>query len=259
MAEAGTTTRRERLREEATRDLVEAALDQLREVGAEALSLRAVAREVGMSPAGVYRYFDGRDELLTALIAQGFDDLADHLFAATGADEDVIGGHGRPAPPIAERIDPLDRPGAALAAVCRAYRGWALGRPNEFGLLYGDPVRGYAAPVDGVTTIANSRVARAMIAPVVAAHLAGRLDVGPAYRGLDDDPGGRRLAADVERVTGEALPGGVALRAIGAWARLHGVVSMEVFNQLTWLYPDGAEALFEAELTTHLRDLGLEP
>lgn len=233
-------------------------MTQLREVGAEDLSLRAIAREVGMSPAGLYRYFDGRDALLTALITEGFDDLADHLFAALDESGLVEASHGRRAPEVPEIAPPGATAATRQAALCRAYRAWGRAHPNEFGLLYGDPVRGYAAPEGGVTVTANTRVSRAMLTPLVEAHLAGRLRIPPSYAAITDDPGARRLADDITEIVGAQITPGPALMMIGAWARLHGVVSLEVFGQFRWLYADDAAPLFEAEIASMLRDLGLD-
>lgn len=250
-------TRTERQRAQLVRDVKDAALAQLRDVGAEDLSLRAIARDVGMSPAGLYRYFDGRDALVTALIAEGFDDLADHLFTAIGLDDLVEAAHGRPPAEVPEVVAPDAPPADRMLALARAYREWGLVHPNEFGLLYGDPVRGYAAPDGGVTVAANTRVSRAMLTPLVEALLTGRLRVAPAYASIRDDPGGERLAADIAGIVGHDVGPGAALAMIGAWARLHGVVSLEVFGQFHWLYPDRATPLFEAEVATMVDDLGL--
>jgi AcrR family transcriptional regulator len=128
-------TARERVRAELTAEITEAARRQLAEVGAAALSLRAVARELGMASSAVYRYFPSRDDLLTRLIIDGYDDLG---AAAEAAD--------RPSAAPAER----------WLTVCRAVRDWAKAHPHEYALLYGSPVPGYEAPKD--TVPAASRV-----------------------------------------------------------------------------------------------------
>src|SRR5204863_7108285 len=121
------TTARERIRAELTAEIANAARRQLAEVGAAALSLRAVARELGMASSALYRYFPSRDDLLTRLIIDGYDDLG---AAAEPAD------------------DPTAPPGERWRAVCRAVRTWALAHPHEYALLYGSPVPGYRAPAD---------------------------------------------------------------------------------------------------------------
>jgi len=111
-------TARERVRAELTADIADAARRQLAEVGAAALSLRAVARELGMVSSAVYRYFPSRDDLLTRLIIDGYDDLG---ATAEAADR------------------PSALPTERWLAVCRAVRGWAKAHPHEYALLYGSP------------------------------------------------------------------------------------------------------------------------
>src|SRR3954451_18833590 len=128
------TTARERARAELTAEITDLARGQLATVGAAGLSLRAVAREVGMASSAVYRYFASRDELLTRLIIDGYDALG---AAAEAADD--------PAAPPRER----------WLAVCRAVRSWAREHPHEYALLYGSPVPGYRAPQDTVPAAAR--------------------------------------------------------------------------------------------------------
>lgn len=247
-------TRAEEQRRTLVRDVKDAARSQLRDVGAESLSLRGIARDVGMSPAGLYRYFDGRDAILTALIEEGYDDLADHCFHALGQDDLVLARHGRPRPdgPV---VDPDASFRDQQRAVALAYRRWSLAHPNEFGLLYGNPVRGYAAPAGGVTVTANRRLAQAMLTAMIGAFGAGTLRVPDRYTALVSDDGGRVLAEDIASIAGVDVGAAAALRMIGAWARLHGLVSLEVFNQLHWLYPDDARPFAEVEIEAQLDDV----
>lgn len=90
------------------------------------LSLRAVARDMGMVSSAIYRYFPSRDDLLTALILEAYDALGDAVEAADAAvGRDDLRGRWH--------------------AVCRAARAWALAHPAEYALIYGSPVPGYAA------------------------------------------------------------------------------------------------------------------
>jgi len=119
-------TARARVRAELTAEIVAAASEELAEVGAASLSLRAVARRLGMAPSALYRYFPSRDSLLTALIVEAYESVG---AAAEGAAAQAPGG-------------PMDR----WLAVCRAVRAWAGAHPHQWALIYGSPVPGYAAP-----------------------------------------------------------------------------------------------------------------
>lgn len=223
-------TRRERARAETVAQILDAARTQLREVGAAQLSLRAVAGALGMSPAGLYRYYDSREALLTALIAEGFGALADAVERA--------------------RDEAGDDPGDGLLAAALGFRAWGIAHPQEFGLLYGDPVPGYAAPADGPTSVASRRVGAALLTPLVLAWRAGRLRVGSGAGAEPGDPAARRWAATLD----PAVPPAVAATILAAWTRLHGLVVLEVFGHLRWLGPDTGP-LAEAQLRALVAEL----
>ena len=152
-----TATRRQQRRTATLADIKAAALRQLRDVGPAALSLRAVAAELEMSAGALYRYYDGRDGLLTELITDGFADLA----AALTRVRDQHDGDD-----IAD----------ALFAVSMAYRRWAMQHPHEFALLYGTPIPDYAAPVDGPTSMASRSVGQVFIPLLIDGWRAGEAD-----------------------------------------------------------------------------------
>lgn len=256
-AQLPTTGRRARARQRTWAELRAAALTELQEVGPSGLALRAVARRVGMSPAGLYRYVDSRDALLTALIADAFDDLADHLEAALGvgssAPGDADAAVARPLPVVAEVVGP-DRPVAErLIAVGLAYRAWAVAHPNEFGLLFGTPIPGYAAPAGGPTVRAMTRVGAALARPLVEASAAGRLRIHPELL----TPPVRGPLGGMDPVLPPGTDPGLGPLLLLAWGRLHGQVSLEVFGHHAWLYPDGCEPLLRADLQRTLVDLGM--
>ena len=130
-------TARERVREELTREITEIARSQLATEGAAGLSLRAVAREMGMVSSAIYRYFPSRDDLLTALIIDGYNAIG---VAAEQADAAC----------------PADDHAGRLIAVCRAVRDWALAHPHEYALVYGSPVPGYQAPQQTIAPAARA-------------------------------------------------------------------------------------------------------
>jgi AcrR family transcriptional regulator len=207
------TSARERVRTELTAEITAAARRQLAEVGAAGLSLRAVAREVGMVSSAVYRYFPSRDDLLTRLIIDGYDDLG---AAAEAAD------------------DAARSPAERWLAVCRAVRDWARQHPHEYALLYGSPVPGYRAPKD--TVPAASRVGVVL----------GRILGDAARSGALPESGGERdpgLISDeaIEVLGGDhpALDETVRVRALLAWSSLYGTISFELFGHFVGSVEDG--------------------
>lgn len=258
--------RRERLRAETIRDIKAAALGRLREDGD--VSLRAVARDIGMSAPGLYRYYDSREDLLTALISDGYHDLADALESALGLENTrpAAGVDGGPAdgvePTAAAPFSAADRatadgrpPLERLLVVSRAYRAWSVEHPNVFGLLYGDPLPGYAAPEGGVTVTANRRVGRALLQPFFEAALSGQLVVPERWTDAVDTPQMKAFVAELEAMVGAPVPAALAPFALAVWGRLHGLVSLEVFGQYHWVYPEGAVSLFEADLAALVTEL----
>ncbi len=247
--------RRARARERTWRELRAAALQEVREVGPAGLALRSVARRLGMSPAGLYRYVDSRDGLLTALIADSYEDLADHLEVALGTAVDALPPRERPDPSVAVIAGEAAGVAARVVAVGLAYREWSVSHPNEFGLLFGDPIPGYAAPAGGPTVDAMQRMGLALARPFLEAVAVGALHLDAVLR--TPEVLGPPEAFD------PMLPEGVD-RALGpflllAWGRLHGQVSLEVFGHHNWLFPDGCAALLRADLERTLHDLGLVP
>lgn len=203
-ADSAALSRRERLHAATLNEILDLARRQMRAHGAGSLSLRGIAREMGMSAPGLYRYFASRDELITALIVEAY--------LALGAALEAAAHH---AGPLAERARSL-----ALA-----FRGWALANPAEYVLILGTPLPGYHAPF-----AVTQPVARQAFAPFI------RLLAEAAEAGLlafpADSPG---LPAPLERV------------AISVWARLHGLITLELFGHLAPMVDD-VTVLYEAEV-----------
>jgi AcrR family transcriptional regulator len=202
-------TARDRARAELTREITDSARRQLATSGADGLSLRAVARELGLASSAIYRYFPSRDHLLTALIIEAYDALG------TAAEE---------AEATADRADLRGRWHAAY----RAVRAWARAHPHEYALIFGSPIPGYAAPQDTVAPAA--RVPLLVIGTIRDAARAGTLRV-PA----DEPPLTDGLAAQVTGLAAQIamdLPPAVLARAIVAWTQLFGMISFELFGQL---------------------------
>ncbi|MFJ3857289.1 TetR/AcrR family transcriptional regulator [Streptomyces sp. NPDC090085] len=206
---------RERARIEVTAAIKDEARRALAAEGAAKLSLRAVARELGMVSSAVYRYFPSRDELLTALIIDAYDSVG---AAAEAADARALADG---APPRARWI-----------AVCEAFRAWALEHPHEYALVYGSPVPGYSAPADTVGPA--SRVAEVLIGILRAAHEGRGLALPPLPAGLR--PEADRMTADFAA----GLPPEVTAALVAAWAQLAGMVSFELFGQFHRVVEDRA-------------------
>ncbi|MFD3755577.1 TetR/AcrR family transcriptional regulator [Streptomyces sp. NPDC058622] len=206
---------RERARIEVTAAIKDEARRMLEAEGAAKLSLRAVARELGMVSSALYRYFPSRDELLTALIIDAYDSLG---AAAEEADAHALAA-GSP-------------PRARWVAVCGAVRVWALAHPHEYALIYGSPVPGYSAPVDTVGPA--SRVANTFIGILHAAHGSRGLALPPLPAALR--PEADRMTADFA----EGLPPEVTAALVAAWAQLVGLVSFELFGQFNRVVEDRA-------------------
>ena len=201
---------RERRREETLAAIRAAAHRELVEHGAAALSLRAVARDVGMAVSALYRYYAGRDELLTDLVVAGFTAQADA---------------------VQEALTSAREPVAAVGAALWAYRSWSLEHPAEFGLLYGAPVPGYAAPAS--TIPAGARVGDMLAEAVADLHRHGLVDAeGAVARARRLDRATRAEFARNGRRRGYDLPDAVVALLFDGFVRLHGVVVMEVFGQL---------------------------
>jgi AcrR family transcriptional regulator len=222
---------RSRVRAEMTGEIKATARRHLAADGAN-LSLRAVARDMGMVSSALYRYFPSRDDLLTALILDAYNALADAAEQADAA------------------VDRADLRGRWLAA-CRAIRRWALDRPAEYALLYGSPVPGYQAPQD--TTAAAIRVTGVLGRLLRDGVASGRLAPRPAER-LP-----RQVRADMRQLRGVEpfdVPEAILARGISAWVHLFGTVSFEVFGQFNTVIED-RDVFFDHQMRQVADQLGI--
>ena len=202
-------TARDRARAELTREIKDEARRQLAAAGPQQLSLRAVARELGMVSSALYRYFPSRDELLTALIIDAYDALGAAAEAADAA---------APAADLRTR----------WRAIWHAVRAWARTHPHEYALIYGSPVPGYQAPRDTVAPAA--RVPLLLVELIRRSWGAGTLM--PAFEGPPLTPGLADQTAQVATAIAPELPGPVLARALIAWTQLYGTLNFELFGQL---------------------------
>lgn len=215
---------RDRRRAETVQEIKNAALEQLAESGAGSVSLRAVARSVGMTVQSLYHYFDSRDALLTALVADSHHALADAVQGAADA------SRGRP--PLARRL-----------AATAAFRAWATANRSAFLLIYGTPVPGFAPLPEGGTGTAALRLAAPFAEVVFDGWTPAQLAAVPLL------PGGESLQSSTEslHLPGIALPPGALAYFIELRARMHGLVVLELLGHLHPFNHHGG-ALFAAAM-----------
>ncbi|MEU6314351.1 TetR/AcrR family transcriptional regulator [Streptomyces sp. NPDC047014] len=221
---ADAKTPRERYRQQVREEVKQRAWEQIAGSGASALSLNAIAKQLGMSGPALYRYFANRDELITELIRDAYRGLADAFTAA--ADASAVAGEAG---------------GPRIAALARAMRGWALADPHRYFLIYGTPVPGYHAPQD-ITEIAGEMMSVLLDACAAAGPEPAASPEGAAFEGHLAER--RAWAGDRPDVREPALR-----LALAFWSRLHGVLSLELAGHFTGMGLDPAR-LFEAEVHT---------
>ena len=228
------TRRRDRLRQTTVAEIKSRAWQQIAEAGAPSLSLRAIAREMGMTSSALYRYFPSRDDLLTALITDGFASLADALEATEAEVAGVTGG------------------GERFIRIVRAYRAWALDHPSAYALIFGTPVPGLEVE-DPATKLELVRGVNVLFRCMIEAVQRGVIQPPPLQ-----GPGAGRLRARLRAWGLEEAPGLPPPALAGcmfAWTQLHGAISLELFGHM----PDAllpADDLFEQQMRQVLAALG---
>lgn len=203
-------TPRERYRAQVRTEIKDRAWEQIATAGASALSLNAIAKQLGMSGPALYRYYAYRDELITELVRDAYRSLADAFGAASA------------------------RPGADVSTLASTLRTWALEDPQRYFLIYGTPVPGYHAP-DDITAIASE-----IMAPILDAF-AG-LPSSDTASAFDAHLEEHRDWAD-----GHPAPAAALRRALTFWTRLHGALSLELAYHFTGMGFDPAR-FYAAEL-----------
>ncbi|MEU5762084.1 TetR/AcrR family transcriptional regulator [Nocardia sp. NPDC047648] len=197
---------RARVRSEMIEEIKAAARKRLAVDGAN-LSLRGVARDMGIVASALYRYFPSRDDLLTALIMEAYQALAAEAEAAD------------------TRLPAADLRGRWMA-VCSSVRDWARAHPAEYGLLYGSPVPGYDAPDDTVAPAA------AVVFRLVAIAQAGAEKLTPPpLSSVLPAPVHADLRRLIEQQSSD-LPEDVLDRVFVAWTQLFGLLNFEIFGRL---------------------------
>lgn len=240
--DARVPTRRERVRAATVEEIKSTAMELMRESGTPDVRFIDIARAMGMTAPALYRYFNDRDELFTALIVDGFDDFGTHLRDALAA-------------------APVDDLPARVLAAALAYRTWAVDDPQRFALVFGLPVAGFAAPPGGPILQAG-RTAMGNFQEIVRGRPLRPLvpKVGPA---LAEEIG--HMADAHNRL---APPGAVSHARIPvegyqslllAWASMHGFACLEAFGHFDWLSEQARDELFRSQAMLLVREIGGQP
>jgi AcrR family transcriptional regulator len=227
--------RRDKIRASTQEEIKTIAIRQMSESGTAGLSLSAIARQMELSAPALYRYYTGRDDLITALVLDAYNALADALGAADAT------------------CPPTDYAGR-LYTVLLAYRQWAVEHPIEYQLIYGNPIPGYAAPAD--LTIPTARRTFTVILTILAeARAAGALRPTECYATLPDG-----LTIDIPLTTGDgpSIPPELVYLGLAGWARLQGLITLELYHHIQPMINDPA-ALYRAEIRALMVDGGLSP
>ncbi|CAM4120184.1 TetR/AcrR family transcriptional regulator [Nocardia ninae] len=228
--------RRERLREATLKEIHEAARLLLVEQGSAAVTINAVARQVGMSGPSLYHYYAGHDALVGAVTADFFDELAAAMEQVRDA---------RAHAPVGERI----------LAVCRAMRTWAITHPAEFGWIFAAPITPPNMRPESERHRAGQRFERVLLDLTIELWQTRPF---PVPDPSELPPSLREQLITYSAALDNQLPPEAAHVFLSCWIRLYGLLCMEVLHQLDFAYSD-LEPVFEECLRDLTSILGLAP
>ena len=232
--------RRDRVRAATTAEIKQTARRILVTEGPDAVSLRAIAREMGMTAPALYRYFGSHEELVKHVCADIFTELAGDIRAAIASAGAESGG---------------DMTAKVLAA-CWEFRRWSLSHPREFGLIFATPLPGLHVQQDEITSEGGGKFGNTFFALMIELWHKQPFDVP------GDDEIDHGLLQQLERYRdglgdlAAGLPLGLLLVFLRCWVRLYGIVSLEVFGHLSFALDDG-RPMFELMLSEMAPLVGL--
>jgi AcrR family transcriptional regulator len=226
--------RREEARKEIAEEIKTVARQQMSEYGTAGLSLRAIARELNITAPAIYNYYPSLDDLISALIADAFTDLA---VSMENAWQNVASCA------LILKIE----------AMLFAYRQWAIEYPVDFQLIYGNPIPGYEAPFELTGPLAR-RPFLGLFELYGQALKSGEMTMPEEYAEI---PGSIAAYLETWRVTtGIEIPDMLVCLMMSGWARIHGLVMLELFHHLQPVIGD-PEALYAYEVKAFHQRLGL--
>jgi AcrR family transcriptional regulator len=218
--------------ESIVQQIKQVARQQMAQEGAAALSLRAIAREIGVTAPALYRYFPNRDALITSLIIDAYNELADLL-------------------EITDKAQEANDYKARTTAFALTYRKWAVDNPPSYHLIFGSPIPGYAAPSE--FTIPPARRTYMLIVKILSeAYVAKKLDFNTSYQGIPES-----ILSHIQSLHKQDLPEippEIVYISLSGWAQVHGAVSLELAGHLG----EDTEMLYQYIVFTLIRDVGLK-
>ena len=223
-------------REETVNAIKTAARDLMAKHGTAGLSIRPIAREIGLTAPALYRYFENLDALITELIVDNFNALADAM-------------------EIARDQAQHQTPASELMAIMLAYRQWALDHPIDFELIYGNPIPGYEAPEE-ITTPAAAR------AFVIVADLLERIINSGAFhptQGHDHVP--TKIEPYLEEMIQQesyAFSTLAAYLTVVGWSQMHGIIMLELTEHITPVIGD-MDSYYLIQMENMFRLMGISP
>ncbi|MDY6809914.1 MAG: TetR/AcrR family transcriptional regulator [Actinomycetota bacterium] len=228
-------TRQQERREATVNEIKRRSREQIARNGPGALSLRAVARDMRVSSAAIYRYFPSHADVITTLCIDTYNDLADTVNATRGA---------------TEKQQPAER----MWAVFESVRTWALTHPSDFTLIFGTPIPGYKAPEEE-TTAAAARLASSIVKTYAEAAAAGVVDLAVVEVPKQNTQGdlGSRLTAEQP-----SAPAEISAGALFGWTSVIGFISTELWGNLGRIVTT-TDSAFDAYLRSVLRTMGFHP
>lgn len=214
----------------------QAARQQMAERGTSGLSLRGIARSLGITAPAIYNYFPRLDDLITALIVDAFTALADAIQAA-------------------EEAVQSDRCAPKILASCLAYRQWAVAHPVDFQLIYGNPIPGYAAPPEVTVPLAR-RPFDGLFRLFLQAYQSGELTIPQEYIAVPTTVAAH--FAGWQAAAALTFPDPLLCLLMSGWARIHGMVMLELFEHVGPVVGDTA-VFYRYEVEAFMRQLGMVP
>ena len=228
------SNRREKIRLATREEIIATAWKQIGETGAAGLSLRAIAREMDLTAPALYRYFEDRDSLVTALIIEAFISFGDALESARDA-------------------CPADDHAGRFKAISLAYRQWAISYPQRYMLIFGTPIAGYCMPEEAGP--ASQRSFLILTGVIADAYQAGKIHLSPEYKALTP---GLRARYQLLKQMGLTYPAVVQQLALVSWSWIHGLTSLELYGYMPNFLGDQVEGFVQFELDAFMKTLGLK-